>query len=528
MSRKALFALTGLVVLLCSGLSYSWTAPVVVTPSPPPQTSGAYNVTPNSEAVQRTISFSNQVRVLFNWNQAVRGGSFTSIGEALSTNGGSSFTSWGQVYSSPNLIQYSPSLVKVGNVLHATWYQDNGLGAADIFYARSTNFGATWSVGQTWTWQFTIGSGPDEFPHLAVSSNGQQVVIVWRLGYQSGTAVFVTSLDGGLTWSSPASITGDLAYLTNVAYTSYSGGRFIAVYSKVESPTIRIWSTKLPYGGTTWTAPIVVNNFYTDTPRYFPTVATNNSADVMCVWQYAPGQTGNIFGSNRSLDGGDSWPDSSEQDFGFSHNPYDLVVSPWQSLTYDPCNGSYLCTWTAKPSSAYDIYVSEYVLGQYYWGNDVQITNNLNGYGSHGPRVSAYPSRTGWTRFITFSNGPDKNSLSVWESQSGCIPSLGGGGQSKGAVQRPDVGAPMVRAVPNPASRFVTISYFLGEGIARRTLRVYSITGQLVKVLDLEASMRDLRWDLKDERGNLVPNGIYYLRLEGTGVPIGERLVVLR
>jgi len=82
--------------------------------------------------------------------------------------------------------------------------------------------------------------------------------------------------------------------------------------------------------------------------------------------------------------------------------------------------------------------------------------------------------------------------------------------------------------MPNPASSIVRLSYFLGESVARRNLRIYSVTGRLVKVLDLEASVRDLRWDLKDERGNPVPNGVYYLRLEGTGVPIGERLVVLR
>jgi hypothetical protein len=525
MMKRVLVMLTGLIVIAGAGYSYTWTAPVEVTNFVPDRVSGAFNVTPNSEAVQRTVSFTNQVRVLFNRNPTTLGGPFPYIFEALSTNGGGSWTSWDQVYGSPtSLSQYSPSLVKVGNVLHATWYEDNGLGWAQIFYARSADFGATWSVYHPteWNWQFFASS--NEFPHLAVSSNGQQVVIVWKQDYQYGPLVRVWSLDGGLTWNSggPTQIyppDPQSAYLSNVTYTPWNGGRFIAVYSKYGTSPKQIYSTFSINGGVSWSLPQPVLTISAN--RDFPAVVANQNY-VMCVWQYPAV----LLSSSLSTDGGASW--QLERSFYNSWPPNDGVVTPWQSLAYDPCSGDFLCTWASLRSGGQkvEIYVSEYTT---YWPSPTQVSSSASPYPSHGPRVSAYPKQGGWTRFITFSNGPDQNNLSVWESQSGCIPAFGeGGGQSKGAVQRPDVVAPMVRAMPNPASSFVRLSYFLGESVARRSLRIYSVTGHLVKVLDLEASVRDLRWDLKDERGNPVPNGVYYLRLEGTGVPIGERLVVLR
>jgi hypothetical protein len=245
----------------------------------------------------------------------------------------------------------------------------------------------------------------------------------------------------------------------------------------------------------------------------------------MCVWQYP----GAVLVSNFSLNGGENW--RTQQGFTTTYPPNDQNVSPWQSLAFDPCTPSFLCTWASKVGSQkYNIYVSEYLLYLPGWPEAAPITNNLNNKDTHGPRVSTYPSPLGVTnRFITFANGNDPSNLSVWESKSSCIPTYGGGGQSKGVVPRGEESAPMVRVTPNPAKGFVTIRYSLGESNATVTLKVYSITGQLVKTVSLEGgSTRELTWNLKDEGGKPVANGVYLLRLDGSEVHLSERMVVLR
>jgi hypothetical protein len=343
MSQKALSALTGLIVLLCSSVCYSsWTTPVLVTGSVPPDASGAYNVTPNSEAVQRTVSFTSQARVLYNHNQTTfQNGQYPYIQEALSTNGGSSWTSWNTVYSSPtNLTQYSPSLVLSNNVLHATWYQANSTQTGDIFYARSTDFGTSWTVIHPTLWQnqLEMDGGCKEFPHLAVSTNGQQVVIAWARQHVTPVRIVVVrSTDGGLNWIGPIIFNNNQVYLTNLTYSS--SGRFIAVYSKQDPTyTAQIYSTYSADGGASWSTPIQV--FSQPNYQEYPAVTANGN-NAVCVWQVF--QT---LYSATSTNGGGSWGNLHTFDSNYPSNDYPLAE--WPSLAYDLCSGDFLCAWASQ------------------------------------------------------------------------------------------------------------------------------------------------------------------------------------
>jgi len=337
----------------------------------------------------------------------------------------------------------------------------------------------------------------------------------------------VWSTDGGVNWNpgGPTQIQSQEAYLSNLTYTSYGGGRFIVVYSKDEPAPVRIWSTYSTDGGANWSTPIVVENYYTENSRDFPAVAANSEGYVMCVWQYPPV---GALSSNRSFDGGDSWQSNTEQLFSSTYPANDVNVSRWQSLTYDPCNVSFLCTWASKPNGQtwYDIYASEYLLGFPYWPSPVQITNHLRSADSHGPRISSYSSVFGRNRYITFANGNNPSALSIWESKSGCI--FGGGGQSKEIVQRDEEKISFVKVSPNPAREVVKIGYSLGDKEKTGTLKVYSITGQLVKNLSLNGGTGNLSWNMRDEAGRPVANGVYLLRLDASGLNLSERLVVIR
>jgi hypothetical protein len=79
--------------------------------------------------------------------------------------------------------------------------------------------------------------------------------------------------------------------------------------------------------------------------------------------------------------------------------------------------------------------------------------------------------------------------------------------------------------IPNPFRGKCVINYWpSGGGQAR--LVVYDIRGSRVKVLVEDPS--PLAWDGKDQAGNAVPEGVYFVRLENKEESLTRRVVVLR
>ncbi len=87
---------------------------------------------------------------------------------------------------------------------------------------------------------------------------------------------------------------------------------------------------------------------------------------------------------------------------------------------------------------------------------------------------------------------------------------------------------------PNPASDGVTFRYYLPRGTRRATLLVFDITGVLVFSRELRLDEFKFVWDLKDNRGKPLPNGLYFYFIAGLdreGRPIRskpDKLVIQR
>jgi len=99
----------------------------------------------------------------------------------------------------------------------------------------------------------------------------------------------------------------------------------------------------------------------------------------------------------------------------------------------------------------------------------------------------------------------------------------------------PGPGAPGVAylrpGVPNPTSGGAEIAFGLAEPTAAVTLRVYSVTGRLVRtVLDdrMAAGHHVAWWDGRDDRGHDVASGVYLCRLEAGQQRLSSKLAVLR
>lgn len=68
---------------------------------------------------------------------------------------------------------------------------------------------------------------------------------------------------------------------------------------------------------------------------------------------------------------------------------------------------------------------------------------------------------------------------------------------------------------PNPVSYYTTIRYDL-PGTARVSLKIYNVSGELIKVLVdnvQEAGMQEVQWDVTDSRGESVGSGSYLYEL---------------
>jgi hypothetical protein len=90
--------------------------------------------------------------------------------------------------------------------------------------------------------------------------------------------------------------------------------------------------------------------------------------------------------------------------------------------------------------------------------------------------------------------------------------------------------APRLHSAPNPTPGQVDIELQVpaaGDG----QLAIYGATGRRIRELlqsRLETGQRIVRWDGRSDSGQLVPNGVYWVRLSWMGRSTAEKLVVLR
>ncbi|HSQ58821.1 MAG TPA: S8 family serine peptidase [Acidobacteriota bacterium] len=93
----------------------------------------------------------------------------------------------------------------------------------------------------------------------------------------------------------------------------------------------------------------------------------------------------------------------------------------------------------------------------------------------------------------------------------------------------------LAQSRPNPVSGGATIDFTLEgpAGVVPATLRLFDARGRLIRTImegqELVVPHRcSVTWDGADDRGRLVPSGIYYYQMEVAGLRSAKRLVVVR
>jgi len=82
-------------------------------------------------------------------------------------------------------------------------------------------------------------------------------------------------------------------------------------------------------------------------------------------------------------------------------------------------------------------------------------------------------------------------------------------------------------ASPNPFSSVTRIAFSAPRG-EKVSLRVYDVSGRLVRALSEGVPEAKATWDGRDEAGRRLPGGVYFYRLESSGRSMTQKVVITR
>ena len=195
---------------------------------------------------------------------------------------------------------YPHAAVGPANALHLIWSNQVTGGGWDIFYKKSTNSGINWSAPQRVTW---MGSEAVE-PWIAVDSSGDPY-IVWRTTAPESDIFFKKSTNSGQSWTVIQRLTWSTGISEKPKIAVDSLGRIHILWADDSQGNKEIFYKRSTDGGSSWSA--------------MDRLTWNSGNSVLGGFLCAADNTlqmvfyDNTFGNEeifykKSSDGGSSWP----------------------------------------------------------------------------------------------------------------------------------------------------------------------------------------------------------------------------
>lgn len=196
-----------------------------------------------------------------------------------------------------------------GNI-YVAW-DDNRNGDYDIYFAKSTDGGATWTDPNI-RLNSDEGATTQAKPILDVSPS-DTIYAAWTDMRNGNSDVYLTySADGGSTWlDSDRKINSDVGTTdqSSPALDFDSSGTIYAAWTDKRNGDSDIYFAKSMNGGTTWTNPnLKINSDLGTKDQFQPTITVDDNGAIYAAWQDDRNNEYDIYFCS-SVNGGTTWSD---------------------------------------------------------------------------------------------------------------------------------------------------------------------------------------------------------------------------
>jgi hypothetical protein len=183
--------------------------------------------------------------------------------------------------------------------LHVVWY-DEAAGNSEIYYKKSTDGGATWTTSRRLTWN----SGLSLSPNLALDS-ADSLHLVWEDGTPGNYEIYyMRSTDYGANWTTARRLTWTSGESGGAAIAVDSSGKLHVAWYDDTPGNFEIYYKKSNDGGATWGASQRIA--WTPDESVAPDIIFQSPGNIHVVWEdYTPGN--NEIYYKKSSDLGTTW-----------------------------------------------------------------------------------------------------------------------------------------------------------------------------------------------------------------------------
>ncbi|MBI4832639.1 MAG: PxKF domain-containing protein [Candidatus Lindowbacteria bacterium] len=271
--------------------------------------------------------------------------------------------------------------------VYVAWF-DYRNGSTDIYFNRSSDFGATWQSSSARLDKDFPGNESSYYPQISNDQNGH-VYVVWtdeRNGFED--IYFNYSLDYGATWN-PADIRLDRDFAgENTSYaprtSSDESGHVYVAWQDTRNGNADIYFNRSSDYGATWQG--LDTRLDTDArgskSSYYPQISSDGTGHVYVTWQDARNGSYDIY-LNYSADYGATWQASDKR---LDTNAPGAANSTGPQVSCDGVGNIY-AVWYDSRNGANDIYFNRSSDGGATWQpSDVRLDTD-----SPGRTYSAYP-----------------------------------------------------------------------------------------------------------------------------------------
>jgi BNR repeat-like domain len=185
---------------------------------------------------------------------------------------------------------------------HVVWYDDTP-GNSEIFYKKSTDGGTTWTTSRRLTWT----SGPSLSPDIVLDS-ADSLHLVWGDGTQGNYEIYyMRSTDYGATWTAPKRLTWTSGESGGAVIAADLWGKLHVVWYDDAPGNFEIFYRKSNDGGATWEASRRLP--LTSGQSIAPDIVAQSSGNIHVVWaDDTPGNNEIYYKKSSNL--GTNWEDT--------------------------------------------------------------------------------------------------------------------------------------------------------------------------------------------------------------------------